>query len=65
MRKPGVMLILTPWLAKDTIKNRALLARELGVSPSDMEIATFPVSGNWTGVEWEFAVIGFLVTPSP
>jgi hypothetical protein len=63
MRKPGVMLILTCWQTREAKERLRLYGRELGVSPSDMEIATFPISADWTGEEWEFAVIGFLARP--
>jgi hypothetical protein len=57
------MLILTFWQTREAKERLGLYGRKLGVSPSGMEVATFPISGDWTGEEWEFAVIGFLARP--
>jgi len=60
---PGVMLILTCQLTDLAKHNFDWLAEQLGVSRTDMETASFRVSTKEDG-DWEFAIIGFLVTPS-
>lgn len=63
--KPGVMLILTCHETEDSEGNLDWLADKLGVRRSDMVTRSFPVSpGLGDESAWEFAVIGFLVTPS-
>lgn len=62
---PGVMLILTCHENEDAKENLDWLADKLGVRRSDMVTRSFPVSpGLGDKSAWEFAVIGFLVTPS-
>jgi len=62
---PGVMLILTCQLTEDAEENFSWLAGQLGVNRSDMATGSFSVSpGSGDGGDWEFATVGFLVTPS-
>jgi len=61
MRKPGVMLILTPRTTGEAKASLDHLINQLGVNPHDIESATFPISTDYPG-DWEFAVIGFLAT---
>lgn len=62
---PGVMLILTSHERAIAKGNFDWLADQLQVNRNDMVIRSFPVSpGQSNDDDWEFAVIGFLVTPS-
>ncbi|MGB6944088.1 MAG: hypothetical protein WBE37_16940 [Bryobacteraceae bacterium] len=61
---PGVMLILTSQLIEDAQENSLWLAGELGINRTDMVTASFPISAAFSdNGQWEFAVIGFLLTP--
>ncbi len=62
LRIPGVMLIFTAHVTSEAKSNFDWLADHLGVNRSDMETASFPISTSDKG-DWEFAIIGFLVTP--
>lgn len=63
--RPSVMVILTCHETEDAEENLCWLADELEISRSDMVTRSFPVSaGPGDEGNWEFAVIGFLVTPS-
>jgi hypothetical protein len=62
LRIPGVMLILTSQPSDLAEQNSRYLADKLGVSQSDMVTALFHPNGD---VDWQFAVIGFLVVGRP